>query len=207
MCSPASAAGNARAGRPRPRPEHPARQSSARFIRIPPRMATLGLILLFLIVGSAVVFIAYSGGPGAAREAYLTRGNTFFKIAIPLLYLGLGVAIPAVVIAGRDQKEGNTGSLANADAHGQLESGKQLFQNTCATCHTLKAVNAQGVTGPDLDSIGLDTSTPQKRQQSEQRVLSAIKNGGTGQGRMPANLLQGSSAAAVAAYVTDVAGR
>jgi cytochrome c553 len=169
-------------------------------------MATLGLILLFLIVGGAVMFIAFSGGPGAAREAYLTRGNTFFKIAIPLLYVGLGIAIPAVVIANRDVKEGNTGSLANTVPKGKLKEGKTLFQNTCATCHTLKAVNAQGVTGPDLDSIGLDTSTPKARKQSEQRVLNAIKNGGTGQRRMPANLLQGETAAAVAAYVTDVAG-
>src|SRR5215216_4618600 len=141
-------------------------------------MATLGLILLFLIVGGAVVFIAFSGGPGAARQAYLTRGNTFFKIAIPVLYLGLGIAIPAVVIANRDEKEGNTGALANTSPKGHLEEGKELFQNTCATCHTLAAVNAQGVTGPDLDDIGLDTSTPKARKMSEQRVLDAIKTGG-----------------------------
>ncbi len=170
-------------------------------------MATIGLIVLFLLVGGAVVFIAYSGGPGAAREAYLTRGGTFFKIAIPLLYVGLGIAIPAVVIAGGEQKKGNTGALANSVPSERLEEGKELFQNTCATCHTLSAVNAQGVTGPDLDGIGLDTSDAKKRAASEKRVLDAIKDGGTGQRRMPANLLQGEAAAAVAAYVTDVAGR
>jgi cytochrome c553 len=170
-------------------------------------MATLGLILLFLIVGGAVVFIAFSGGPGAAREAYLTRGNTFFKIAVPLLYLGLGIAIPAVVIAGHEEKEGNTGSLANHPADGKLEDGKQLFHSTCSTCHTLRAANAQGVTGPNLDELGLDTTTDKKRAMSETRIRNAIKKGGTGQGRMPANLLQGESADAVAAYVTDVAGR
>jgi hypothetical protein len=170
-------------------------------------MAVFGLILLFLLLGSAVAFIAFSGGPSAAREAYLTRGNTFFKIAIPLLYVGLGIAIPAVVIAGHEEKEGNTGALANTETEGKLELGKELFHNTCATCHTLAAINAQGVTGPDLDDIGLDTSTAKARQQSVNRVLDAIKNGGTGQRRMPANLLQGSSAEAVAAYVTDVAGR
>jgi mono/diheme cytochrome c family protein len=170
-------------------------------------MATFGLVLLFLLVGGAVAFIAFSGGPGAAREAYLTRGNTFFKIAIPLLYVGLGIAIPAVVIANGEEKEGNTGSLANSVPDGQLENGKELFQNTCATCHSLKAVNAQGVTGPDLDGLGLDDSTDKARDQSQQRVLNAIKNGGTGERRMPANLLQGSNAEAVAAYVTHVAGR
>jgi mono/diheme cytochrome c family protein len=170
-------------------------------------MATFGLILLFVLVGSAVAFIAFSGGPSAAREAYLTRGSTFFRVAIPLLYVGLGVAIPAVVIAGHDAKEGNQGALANTVPGGQLGNGKHLFQSTCATCHTLKAVNAQGLTGPNLDSIGLDSSTPQARKASEARVLSAIKLGGTGERRMPANLLQGSEAQAVAAYLTDVAGR
>src|SRR4051812_12617209 len=142
-------------------------------------MATFGLILLFLLVGSAVAFIAFSGGPGAAREAYLTRGNTFFKIAIPLVYVGLGIAIPAVVIANSGEKEGNTGALANTVPNDQLENGKELFQNTCATCHSLKAVNAQGVTGPDLDSLGLDNSTAKARNQSEARILNAIKKGGT----------------------------
>jgi len=170
-------------------------------------MATIGLILLFVLLGGAVAFIAYSGGPSKAREAYLTRGNTFFKIAIPLLYVGLGIAIPAVVIANGGEKEGNTGALANTVPDKKLENGKELFQNTCATCHSLKAVNAQGVTGPDLDGLGLDTSTAEARKTSEARILTAIKIGGTGQRRMPANLLQGENAAAVAAFVVDVAGR
>jgi mono/diheme cytochrome c family protein len=170
-------------------------------------MATLGLILLFLLVGSAVAFIAFSGGPSAAREAYLTRGRTFFRVAIPLLYIGAGIAIPAIVLAGHDAKEGNQGALANTVPTGQLKEGKHLFQSTCSTCHTLKAVNAQGVTGPNLDQLGLDTGTPDARKKSEARIAGAIKLGGTGQRRMPANLLQGEQAQAVAAYVTDVSGR
>jgi mono/diheme cytochrome c family protein len=170
-------------------------------------MATFGLILLFVLVGGAVAFIAYSGGPGAAREAYLTRGGTFFKIAIPLVYVGLGIVIPAVVIAGGEEKEGNTGALANTAPREQIENGKELFQNTCAACHSLKAVNAQGLTGPDLDEIGLDSSTADARKTSEERIVNAIKNGGTGERRMPANLLQGENSEAVAAFVVDVAGK
>jgi cytochrome c553 len=161
-------------------------------------MAVLGFIVLFLILGTGVIFVAYSGGPGAAREAYLTRGRTFFKIAIPVLYIGLGIAIPAVVIANHNSKVGNNGALADESPHGDLKRGKAVFEQTCASCHTLKAVNARGVTGPDLDNIGQITPA---------RVLSAIKNGGTGDRRMPANLVQGSNADAVAAYVSDVAGR
>jgi len=170
-------------------------------------MATFGLIVLFVLVGAAVIFIAYSGGPSAAREAYLTSGSTFFKIAIPLVYVGLGIAVPAVVIANSERKEGNSGALANEVPDEKLAEGKTLFLNTCASCHTLGAVNAQGVTGPNLDEIGLDASSADARRQSEARIVEAIKNGGTGQRRMPANLLQGESAQAVAAFVVDVAGR
>ena len=60
--------------------------------------------------------------------------------------------------------------------------GKELFIQTCKSCHTLEAVNAHGVTGPNLDELaGLD----------KQRVLGAIKRGGTGTGRMPPELLDG----------------
>ena len=170
-------------------------------------MATLGLILLFVLIGGAVAFIAFSGGPGAAREAYLTRGRTFFRIAVPVLYVGLGIAIPAAVIASGGAKEGNQGALANTVPDTKLEKGKHLFQGTCASCHSLKAVNARGLTGPNLDAIGLDTSTAQTRKSSEGRVQNAIKLGGTGERRMPANLLQGEQAEEVAAYVTEVAGR
>ncbi len=38
-------------------------------------------------------------------------------------------------------------------------------------------------------------------------MLNAIKNGGTGQDRMPADLLSGNDAEAVAAYVAAVAGQ
>jgi hypothetical protein len=38
-------------------------------------------------------------------------------------------------------------------------------------------------------------------------VESAIKNGGTGQKRMPTGLLQGADAEAVAVYVSKVAGQ
>ena len=152
----------------------------------------------FLLLGIGVFFIAFSGGPGAAREAYLTRGRRSFPIIILVIYIALGVAVPAAVIAGRGEAEGGVGSLRNEEASEQLEHGKELFVATCKSCHNLDAVQARGVTGPDLDELGgLD----------QERVLNAIENGGTGQGRMPAGLLQGQDAEDVAAYVARVAGQ
>jgi cytochrome c553 len=161
-------------------------------------MTIVVVLLPFVLLGIAVIFIAFSGGPGAAREAYLTRGNRFFRIAIPVLYVGLGIVVPAVVIANRSQAEGGKGPLRTAGLSPKLEKGKQLFRETCASCHSLSAVNARGVTGPNLDSLApLD----------KQRVLNAIRRGGTGQGRMPAGLLQDGDADAVASYVSKVAGK
>jgi mono/diheme cytochrome c family protein len=160
-------------------------------------MVVLLVLVPFLVAGVVVVFIAFSGGPAAAREAYLTRGGRGFRILIPVLYVALGAAVPAAVIASRGEAEGGVGKLRTEALTKQQEEGKQLFRQTCWSCHNLDAVQAQGVTGPDLDDLGLD----------EQRVLNAIRRGGTGDGRMPAALLQGEEARSVAAYVAKVAGQ
>ena len=152
----------------------------------------------FVLAGVIVIFIAFWGGPSAAREAYLTRGGRIFPAIILLLYFALGVVVPAAVIASRPESEGATGSLRTKEISGQLADGKMLFIQTCKSCHTLEAVNAHGVTGPNLDDLApLD----------KQRVLNAIKRGGTGTGRMPPGLLDGADADAVATYVSTVAGQ
>jgi mono/diheme cytochrome c family protein len=161
-------------------------------------MAATALIVFFVLVGAAVAFVAFSGGPGRAREAYLTGGRGFFKVVLPLLYVGIGIGVPAVVIANHHAAEGGVGRLSTVQPSSEIAKGKRLFRQTCASCHTLAAVNARGVTGPNLDQIG---------QVTKQRVLSAVKIGGTGDGRMPAGLLQGSNAEAVAAFVASVAGQ
>ena len=161
-------------------------------------MEVLLVLVPFIVLGLTVIFIAFSGGPGAAREAYLTRGGRLFTFAIVILYVGLGIAVPAAVIAGRGESEGGVGPLRTEQASKSMEEGKTLFIANCKSCHTLAAVQAHGVTGPNLDELGgLD----------KQRVLNAIKNGGTGQKRMPKGLLTGQDAEYVAGYVAQVAGQ
>jgi cytochrome c553 len=161
-------------------------------------MKVLIVLVPFVLAGLAVIFVAFSGGPTAAREAYLTRGGRILTISILLLYIGLGVVVPAAVIAGRGEGLGATDGLATKEPSSKEELGKQLFTQNCKSCHTLEAVQAHGVIGPNLDQLGgLD----------KQRVLGAIKRGGTGSGRMPPGLLEGEDADAVATYVAAVAGR
>ena len=161
-------------------------------------MTLLAFLIPFLLLGGAVLFIAFSGGPGKAREAYLTRGGRGFKVAIPLLYIALGVVVPALILAGRGQAAGGNGSLKAADLTESEERGKDLFRQTCSSCHNLDAVNAHGVTGPDLDEIG---------QVTPERIVGAIEAGGTGQDRMPANLVPPEDAELIGAYVAKVASR
>ena len=161
-------------------------------------MEVIAFLIPFVLLGVAVLFIAFSGGPSAAREAYLTRGGRAFKVVIPVLYVALGLGVPALILANRGEATGGTGNLRTEKIGDQAERGKQLFRQQCASCHSLAAVNARGVTGPDLDDLG---------EVTQQRVLNAIRNGGSGQDRMPARLLEGQEARDVAEYVSEVAGQ
>src|ERR671931_448487 len=98
-------------------------------------MAVVIILLPFVLLGIGVIFVAFSGGPGAAREAYLTGGGGAFRMVIPLLYIGLGVAVPAAVIASRGESEGGVGHLRETGLSDREDHGKQLFRHTSASCH------------------------------------------------------------------------
>jgi len=161
-------------------------------------MEIVAFLVPFVLLGVAVLFIAFSGGPGAAREAYLTKGGRLFQVTIPILYIVLGVGVPALILANRGEAEGGTGALKSQELSEKDERGKHLFRQQCASCHSLAAVNARGVTGPNLDRIG---------EVTPDRILNAIRLGGTGQDRMPAGLFEGEQAREVADYVAEVAGK
>jgi mono/diheme cytochrome c family protein len=163
-------------------------------------MKVLYLLVPFVLLGIGVAYVAFRGGPSGVRDAAGggRRRGRGVKIALVLLYVGAGIAVPAAIIAGRNEAEGGVGPLTQEQAGTAAQGGKQLFKQTCASCHNLDAVNARGVTGPDLDEIG---------QVTKQRVLNAVRIGGTGDKRMPAGLLTGENADAVAAYVAKVAGQ
>ena len=100
-----------------------------------------------------------------------------------------------------------TVAAGNADkAH-----GKQLFQDNCASCHTLAEAKAQGKIGPDLDA----SFRPDRKQGFEESTIRQVVadqirfpgNYGTEGPTMPKNLVKGSDVDDVAAYVAYVAGQ
>ena len=112
-------------------------------------------------------------------------------------------AAAAVTACGTTDDDENTG---NADTQStpatqveeqplgpEAEKGRELFVENCGTCHTLDAAGTQGSIGPNLDEAQVD----------EAEALEVIANGGKGSGNMPANLVTGADAEAVAKFVAD----
>lgn len=150
----------------------------------------------WIALGIAVFWVAFRGGPAITAGRAVTGGERSVGIVTPLSYFILGLAIPGLVIVARTEDTENTRAVASADS--AEARGKELFRQNCASCHTLAAVNARGVAGPNLDQLGVI---------NEQRVLNAIRVGGSGQDLMPAGLLEGEEAQAVASFVASNAGR
>ena len=85
----------------------------------------------------------------------------------------------------------------------EVSRGKTLFQENCQQCHALRDAGSTAVTGPDLDAAF-------RRSRKDGIPQSTIEQVVRGQiaypaPPMPANLVEGEEAAAVAAYVAEVA--
>ena len=105
------------------------------------------------------------------------------------------VALAAALLAGC-----GTGGISKS---GDSDRGKQLFLQKCGGCHTLAAAGTHGNQGPNLDDA-FQASRKQgfKQVTIEQVVRDQIELAGA---PMPANLVKGADADAVAAYVASVA--
>jgi mono/diheme cytochrome c family protein len=137
-----------------------------------------------------------------------------FWIPTLLIIVIFGVTIPAIVIGDNQQDTGggasSSASTSSGGGGGSTSSGgggggaatanaagKQIFTQSCGTCHTLADAGTSGRVGPVLDQV----------KPSKALVLKALKNGGLGSGTMPANLVTGKDAQDVADYVSSVAGK
>ena len=159
-------------------------------------VAAVIFVLVFLVLGLGVVFLAFSGRawsaparrPHAGRAPVRGGGGR-------VVVVGLGVAVPLAI--GWQQDDHAKSAPGGVDLT-PPRAGPGGVREYCSTCHTLKASNAVGKVGPNLDVLH-----PPKGL-----VLDAIANGrARGQGQMPAGLVDGEDAQDVAAYVAAVAGR
>lgn len=162
-------------------------------------MAALLFIGAWVLLGLIVFFIAMSGGPRGAREALYGQGRGTRRtvgLLLTLVFVGMGIAVPAIVIAGNHRTE--HAGAARVTLTASQKHGRELFGQVCQQCHILAASDAVGQVGPNLDEL-----KPPKAL-----ILDAVVNGRQrGAGTMPAGLYTGTDAQDVASYVAAVAGK
>jgi mono/diheme cytochrome c family protein len=162
-------------------------------------MTTLVFVLVWVLAGLGLLFIAMSGGPSGAAERLMSTSRAGRRLAIVLFAIAavlLGIVVPAAVIAATKDKddipEANVSDLTESEKH-----GRELFGLRCANCHTLKAANAIAEVGPNLDQL----------RPNKALVLDAIENGrARGNGQMAGGLYTGQDAEDVANFVAKAVG-
>jgi mono/diheme cytochrome c family protein len=163
-------------------------------------MSTLIFVLVWVLLGLGLLLVAMSGGPGGALQRLMStsrRGRRVAAVLFAIALLGLGIGVPAAVIAAVSSNdsipEANVTNLTPAEKH-----GRDLFGRRCAMCHTLAAASAIAEIGPNLDDL----------RPTKALVLDAIKNGrANGNGQMAANLYTGKDADDVASFVAKAVGQ
>ena len=87
--------------------------------------------------------------------------------------------------------------------------GAELFNERCSGCHTLDVANSYGSKPEGELAGGERTNGPNfnVRKESRDDVLFAIRNGGFSGAIMPANIVVGEDAEAVADFLEEYSGR
>ncbi|MFZ0043784.1 MAG: cytochrome c, partial [Solirubrobacteraceae bacterium] len=146
-------------------------------------------------------------GEARATLQRQTRGANRTALAgFAFVAIAFGIALPLLMLTGNHSNA--SAQVGGVKLTSGEKTGRELFGEHCAVCHTLAAANAVGKVGPNLDILKPAASI----------VLHTINNGCLpnppkgaadaclGQGVMPAAVVQGQNAQNVAAFVAKVAG-
>ena len=139
----------------------------------------------------APLLLAQGRGSGAVLSAAVSR---------PLL---IACAVAGALLAGCG------GEIDVPEEQQTARRGAELFNERCSGCHSLDAANAYGSKAPGDLQGGERTNGPNFNQRKESRddVLYAIRNGGFSGAIMPANIVVGQDAEAVADFLSEYSGR
>ena len=122
----------------------------------------------------------------------------------PLRAALLSISLLAVLaIAGCG---GNSGSSVNSQS-ALINEGGQLFAERCSGCHTLSTVGAEGSATKINDRERPDGPNFNVRKACYGATMYAIQNGGFSGAIMPANIVVGPEAKAVAAFLQEYSGK
>src|SRR3984957_12094584 len=163
-------------------------------------MVVFGVILLWVVLGLGVFFVAMRGGPRGARGAL----HTDSKLGQRVVVFAFGLIVPVLVLTANGNNKASA-AVGGVHLNAEEQHGRVLFSESCAVCHTLAAANAEGHVGPNLDvRLGSEIATEAGRKAL---VLNAIAEGrARGLGQMPAGLYQGRDAESIADFLAATAG-
>lgn len=116
-------------------------------------------------------------------------------------------ALSLVVLAGAAAGCGEEIEVPQSDS--VAREGAELFNERCSGCHTLDAAASRGSKPEGQVSGGERTNGPNfnTRKVARDDVLFAIRNGGFSGAIMPANILVGEEAEAVAEFLDEYSGQ
>ena len=114
----------------------------------------------------------------------------------------LAVAAAAVLV-------GCGGDIEVPESDQTARRGAQLFYERCSGCHTFEAANSYGSKASGQLQGGERTNGPSfdQRKESKEDALFAIRNGGFSGAIMPANIVTGEDAEAVAEFLAKYSGK
>ena len=84
--------------------------------------------------------------------------------------------------------------------------GAVLFRDHCSGCHTLSIVGAQGSATSIANRVRTNGPNFNIRKENVEQALYAIRNGGFSGAIMPENIVVGSDAQAIAAFLAKYSG-
>jgi mono/diheme cytochrome c family protein len=101
------------------------------------------------------------------------------------------------------------GDISVPDSDQTAHRGAELFYQRCSGCHTLEAANAYGSKPEGELQGGERTNGPNfnVRKVDREDALFAIRNGGFSGAIMPANVVTGKQAEAVADFLDKYSGK
>jgi hypothetical protein len=174
---------------------------------------TIGVAIIAVLFTGLAISLAYGAtrgkfkGIGNALQTTSRSGSRALNLTLVVVYIGCAVIVPMLFILGnRDKSNAQVGGIKLTAA---MQSGRELFAEHCAVCHTLAADNAVGKIGPNLDTLKPPKSLILHTLEYGCLQAQIGKDYNTeclGYGNMPADIVEGQQAQDVADFVSKVAG-
>jgi mono/diheme cytochrome c family protein len=168
-------------------------------------VAVIIVVVVFTGLAATLFYAAPRGKLTPLANALMSQRkgtSTAINVTVGVVIVAFGIVIPAIFLVANhnDTSAGITDHIKLTSAE---VTGRTLFGEHCAVCHTLAAAAAVGKTGPNLDEIkptaGLVEYT------IENGCLADPGPGGQGgclgEGNMPADVVQGADVTDVAKFV------